>query len=155
MLTACGQYFSCISKRMGPVGPAFPVCGNADDQKARIIRQGTNHRGMFSRRQNKQMLPPLRGFLLSLCALRLLDYHSLCVSCVIAAYDWTLGQILPRSREEGCQQGLTESSVKGKTRVYREGNLTVDEYTYGITRRESKPYGHLAEYRGWPKTRAS
>ncbi len=63
-------------------------------------------------------------------------------------YDWTLGQILPRSREEGCQQGLTESSVKGKTRVYREGNLTVEEYTYGITRRESKPYGHLAEYRG-------
>ncbi len=70
-------------------------------------------------------------------------------------YDWTLGQILPRSREEGCQQGLTESSVKGKTRVYREGNLTVDEYTYGITRRESEPYGHLAEYRGWPETRAS
>ncbi len=58
------------------------------------------------------------------------------------------GQILPRSREEGCQQGLTESSVKGKTRVYREGNLTVEEYTYGITRGESKPYGHLAEYRG-------
>lgn len=84
MLTTCGQYFSCISKRMGPVGSAFPVCGNADDQKARIIRQGTNHRGMFSRRQNKQMPPPLRGFLLSLCALRLLDYHSLCVSCVIA-----------------------------------------------------------------------
>ncbi len=26
---------------------------------------------------------------------------------------------------------------------------------YGITRRESKPYGHLAEYRGWPETRAS
>ncbi len=70
-------------------------------------------------------------------------------------YDWTLGQILPRSREEGCQQGLTESSVKGKTRVYREGNLTVEEYTYGITRGESKPYGHLAEYRGWPETRAS
>ncbi len=70
-------------------------------------------------------------------------------------YDWTLGQILPRSREEGCQQGLTESSVKGKTRIYHEGNLTVEEYTYGITRRESKPYGHLAEYRGWPETRAS
>ncbi len=30
-------------------------------------------------------------------------------------YDWTLGQILPRCREEGCQQKLTESSVKENT----------------------------------------
>ncbi len=40
-----------------------------------------------------------------------------------------LGQILPRSREESRQQGLTESSVKGKTWIYREGNLTMEEYT--------------------------
>ncbi len=52
-------------------------------------------------------------------------------------YDWTLGQILPRCREESCQQSLTEYSVKGKTRAYREGNLTMEEYTYGITRGES------------------
>ncbi len=47
------------------------------------------------------------------------------------------------------------SSVTGKTRVYREGNLTVEEYTYGITRRGIRPYGHLAQYRGRPETRAS
>ncbi len=72
--------------------------------------------------------------------------------------DWTLGQILPRCREEGCQQDLTESSVKEKTQVYQvyhEGNLTVEEYKYGITRRGIRPYGHLAHYRGWPETRAS
>ncbi len=34
-------------------------------------------------------------------------------------YDWALGQILPRCREEGCQQNLTESAVKEKTRVYQ------------------------------------
>ncbi len=70
-------------------------------------------------------------------------------------YDWTLGQILPRCREEGCQQNLTESSVKEKTRVYLEGNLTVEEYTYGITQMGIRPYGPLAQYRGWPETRAS
>ncbi len=32
-----------------------------------------------------------------------------------------------------CQQSPTEYYVKGKTRAYREGKLTVDEYTYGIT----------------------
>ncbi len=53
-----------------------------------------------------------------------------------------------------CPQNLTESSVKEKTWVYREGNLTVEEYTYGITRRGIRPYGHLAQYRGWPETRA-
>ncbi len=58
------------------------------------------------------------------------------------------GQILPRSREEGCQQGLTESSVKGRHGFTVRANLNRDEYTYGITRRESEPYGHLAEYRG-------
>ncbi len=31
---------------------------------------------------------------------------------------------------------------------YREGNLTMEEYTYGITRRGIRPYGHLAQYRG-------
>ncbi len=39
-------------------------------------------------------------------------------------YDWILWQILPRCREEACQQNLTESSVKEKTQVYHEGNLT-------------------------------
>ncbi len=29
-------------------------------------------------------------------------------------YDWTLGQILPRSREEGCQQNMTEALSKGR-----------------------------------------
>ncbi len=63
-------------------------------------------------------------------------------------YDWTLGLILPRCREEICQQSLTESSVKGKTRVYHAGNLTLEEYTYGITRMAIRPYGHIAQYRG-------
>ncbi len=54
-----------------------------------------------------------------------------------------------------CQQNQTESSVKEKTRVYHEGNLTVEEYTYGITQRGIRPYGHQAQYRGWPETRAS
>ncbi len=66
-------------------------------------------------------------------------------------YDWILGQILPRSREEGCHQNLTESSVKEKTWVYPEGNLTVEEYTYGITQRGIRPYRHLAQDRGWPR----
>ncbi len=54
-----------------------------------------------------------------------------------------------------CQQNLTESSVKEKTWVYHEGNLIVEEYTYGITRRGIRPYGHLAHYRGWLESRAS
>ncbi len=49
----------------------------------------------------------------------------------------TLRQVLPKSREESCQQSLTECSARGKTQVYQEGNLTVEEYTYGITHRES------------------
>ncbi len=54
-------------------------------------------------------------------------------------YIWngTLRQVLSRSREESCQQSQTECSVKGKTRVYRGGKLTVEEYTYGIAHRES------------------
>lgn len=43
------------------------LCGNADNVET--IRQGTNHRGVLSRRQNNH---PLRGFLLSLCTLWLL-----------------------------------------------------------------------------------
>ncbi len=31
----------------------------------------------------------------------------------------------------------------------------MEEYTYEITRRGIRPYGHLAQYRGWPETRAS
>ncbi len=49
----------------------------------------------------------------------------------------TLRQVLPRSRKESCQQSNTGCSVKGKTRAYRGGNITVEEYTYGIARRES------------------
>ncbi len=64
-------------------------------------------------------------------------WYGLTQAWVSTTYDWTLGQILPRSREESCQQGLTESSVKGKTQIYREGKFTVEEYTYGITQRES------------------
>ncbi len=48
----------------------------------------------------------------------------------------------------GVGRRADRSSVTGKTRVYHEGNLTVEEYTYGITRRGIRPYGHLAQYRG-------
>ncbi len=41
-----------------------------------------------------------------------------------------------------------QSSAKEKTQVYHEGNLIVEEYTHGITRRGIRPYGHLAQYRG-------
>ncbi len=40
-------------------------------------------------------------------------------------YDWTLGQILPRSREEGCQQNLTEALSQGR---------------HGFTIRETLPW---------------
>ncbi len=40
-------------------------------------------------------------------------------------YDWTLGQILPRSREEGCQQNLTEALSKRR---------------HGFTVRENLPW---------------
>ncbi len=40
-------------------------------------------------------------------------------------YDWTLGQILPRSREEGCQQNLTEALSQGR---------------HGFTMRETLPW---------------
>ncbi len=46
------------------------------------------------------------------------------------------------------RKAASRTSVTGKTRVYHEGNLTVEEYTYGITRRGIRPYGHLAQYRG-------
>ncbi len=61
-------------------------------------------------------------------------------------YDWTLGQILPRSREEGCQQNLTEALSKEDT-VYREGNLTMEEDTHMGLPKGNQPYGHLAQYR--------
>ncbi len=41
-------------------------------------------------------------------------------------YDWTLGQILPRSREKGCQQNLTETLLKRR---------------HGFTVRENLPEG--------------
>ncbi len=57
-----------------------------------------------------------------------------------------LGQILPRYLgRRCCQQNQTESSVKEKTQVYHEGNLTVEEYIYGITRRGIRPYGEIVE----------
>ncbi len=40
-------------------------------------------------------------------------------------YDWTLGQILSRSREEGCQQNLTEALSQGR---------------HGFTMRETLPW---------------
>ncbi len=40
-------------------------------------------------------------------------------------YDWSLGQILPRSREEGCQQNLTEALSQGR---------------HGFTMRETLPW---------------
>ncbi len=40
-------------------------------------------------------------------------------------YDWTLGQILPRSREEGCQQNLKEALSQGR---------------HGFTVRETLPW---------------
>ncbi len=49
-------------------------------------------------------------------------------------YDWILGQILPRSREEGCQQNLTESSVKRR---------------HGFTMRETLPWKNA--HTGLPK----
>ncbi len=88
------------------------------------------------------------------------------VTCGYTDMDWPrLGAVLHTTGLWGrsylgvgrrcCQQNQTESSVKEKTRVYHEGNLTVEEYTYGITQRGIRPYGHLAQYRGWPETQAS
>ncbi len=51
--------------------------------------------------------------------------------------EWDSGQVLPRSREERCQQSQTEYSVKGKGGNLPRGKLTMEEYTYGIARRES------------------
>ncbi len=50
-------------------------------------------------------------------------------------YDWTLGQILPRSREEGCQQNLTEALSQGRhgftmTKPYR-GRIHIWDYPKG------------------------
>ncbi len=49
-------------------------------------------------------------------------------------YDWTLGQILPRSREEGCQQNLTEALSQGR---------------HGFTVRETLPWKNT--HMGLPK----
>ncbi len=68
-------------------------------------------------------------------------------------YNWALGQILPRCREEVLPAEPNRELCQEKTQVYHEGNLTVEEYTYGITQRGIRPYGHLAQYRGWPETR--
>ncbi len=63
--------------------------------------------------------------------------------------DWPrLGAVLHTTGLWGRREEPDRSSVTGKTRVYREGNLTMEEYTYGITRRGIRPYGHLAQYRG-------
>ncbi len=50
-------------------------------------------------------------------------------------YDWTLGQILPRSREEGCQQNLTEALSREDTclswgKPYR-GRIHIWDYPKG------------------------
>ncbi len=70
-------------------------------------------------------------------------------------YDWALGQILPRCREEVLPAEPDRELCQEKTQVYHEGKLNVEEYTYGITQRGIRPYGHLAQYRGWPENRAS
>ncbi len=47
-------------------------------------------------------------------------------------------EILLRSR---AASRTWQKLCQEKTRVYREGNLTVEEYIYGITRRGIRPYG--------------
>ncbi len=68
-------------------------------------------------------------------------------------YDWALGQILPRCREEVlpaepdrelCQR---EDTGLPWGKPYR-GRIHIWDYPEGI-----RPYGHLAQYRGWPETR--
>ncbi len=50
-------------------------------------------------------------------------------------YDWTLGQILPRSREEGCQQNLTEALSQGRhgftMRETLRGRIHIWDYPKG------------------------
>ncbi len=53
-----------------------------------------------------------------------------------------------------CQQNQTESSVKEKTQVYYEGPYR-GRIHICITQRGIRPYGHLAQYRGWPETAPS
>ncbi len=68
------------------------------------------------------------------------------VTCGDTDMDWPrLGAVLHTT-------GLWGRSYLG---VGRRCILTVEEYTYGITQRGIRPYGHLAQYRGWPETRAS
>ncbi len=68
-------------------------------------------------------------------------------------YDWALGQILLRCREEVlpaepdrelCQR---EDTGLPWGKPYR-GRIHIWDYPEGI-----RPYGHLAQYRGWPETR--
>lgn len=73
---ACLLHVDSISCRIGPHG-FQPLCVEMLTTWKPLDRE------QITRRQNKQM-PPLRGFILSFCALWILDYHSLCVFCVIA-----------------------------------------------------------------------
>ncbi len=55
-------------------------------------------------------------------------------------YIWNgyLRQVLPGSRDgTTASKDWKSRTVKGKTRVYHKGNLTMEEYTYGLVRRES------------------
>ncbi len=52
-------------------------------------------------------------------------------------YDWTLGQILPRSSEEGCQQNLTEALSKGRHRFTVRETLPWKNTHMGLPKGES------------------
>ncbi len=43
---------------------------------------------------------------------------------------------------------MAEGLCQGKTLAHREGSRTVEEYTYGITRRGIITHGHLAQHKG-------
>ncbi len=64
---------------------------------------------------------------------------------------WTgpgLGQILPRRREEGCQQNLTEALSQGRHGFTVRETLPWKNTHMGLPEGGIRPYGHLAQYRG-------
>ncbi len=65
-----------------------------------------------------------------------------------ATYDWTLGQILPGSREEGCHQNLTEARQREDPGLPLGRNLTVAEYTMGLPRRGIRAIRTLSPVQG-------
>ncbi len=69
--------------------------------------------------------------------------------------EWYSEAVLPAIRKDRLPAETDGTDCQRETRLTKRETLTVEEYTHMGSPKGIKPYGHLAQYRDWPETRAS